>query len=174
MKNKPDSLKGLLLITIIVFILFLSYDKLKAPSMPTSPISGLSLPEFSLMGFNQENLQYSNLLGKPYFINFFATWCKICLQEHHQLVKLAADLPFPVYGVAVNDNENNLNKLLGVYGNPYAQIATDNGSFSRSILIKGLPTIILVNEMGKIITSHSGIISKEVFAKKFQPYLNTP
>jgi cytochrome c biogenesis protein CcmG/thiol:disulfide interchange protein DsbE len=172
MKNKPDSVKGMLLISIIIFVLLLGYEKLIASKKSTSHISGIALPEFSLAGLNQENLQYNNLLGKPYFINFFATWCKVCLQDHHELVKLSADLPFPMYGVAVNDNELNLNKLLGIYGNPYAQIAQDNGSFSRSILIKGLPTIILVNETGKIITSHSGMISKEVFEQKFKPHLN--
>ncbi len=49
---------------------------------------------------------------KFYVVNFFASWCKACIAEHDNLMKLRKISKVHIYGVAVNDDQHSIN---GVY-----------------------------------------------------------
>lgn len=42
---------------------------------------GMQAPDFELPGLNGDTMQLSDLRGKVVFLNFWATWCKPCVEE---------------------------------------------------------------------------------------------
>ncbi|KKB96743.1 Thiol:disulfide interchange protein DsbE [Candidatus Arcanobacter lacustris] len=166
MKIKP--LLSLLIISTLFVVLYntIASDKKSVRTVP--------LPEFTLplVGNESKQIGIDDIKGEVFIMNFFATWCKVCLQEHNYLVSLSKQIATPIYGVSIRDHDQNIEKLLKHFGNPYKLVLSDIDGYSSTIPIRGLPTTILVNENGDIISSHSGAMSKSVFDHKFLPYMS--
>src|SRR5438132_12204892 len=79
---------GLVLTAAIVVILFVGLGK--APQHIESPLIGKPAPQFALQAIgSHETVDVASLRGKPAIINFWATWCGPCYQEHPTLVQSA-------------------------------------------------------------------------------------
>ena len=56
-----------------------------------SPLIGQPAPEFALPDFNDASLtvRKADLLGKPYLVNIWASWCASCRVEHPVITDIA-------------------------------------------------------------------------------------
>lgn len=81
-----------------------------------------ALPETSLPG--SKPVAPADLSGKVSVVNFWASWCPPCRQEHPTLTALAAE-GVPVMGVNLKDSPANASAFLDGHGNPFARISTD-------------------------------------------------
>jgi cytochrome c biogenesis protein CcmG/thiol:disulfide interchange protein DsbE len=163
-------IKSFLIILLLSSIFVILYNYIEPNQKHLNPIA---LPEFHLpiIGDESKYLSLDEIRGEVFIMNFFATWCKVCLQEHKYLVLLSKEIATPIYGVAIRDHDQNIDKLLNNFGNPYKLTLADMNGYSNTIPIRGLPTTILVDENGNIIAAHSGAMSKNIFDHKFLPYI---
>jgi cytochrome c biogenesis protein CcmG/thiol:disulfide interchange protein DsbE len=84
-------------------------------------------------------------------VNFFATWCKPCVEELVFLKKLASKNELKIIGVNYKDNSNKTVKWLKELGNPYSKILIDsNALIGIDWGVYGIPETFIVNSKGII------------------------
>ena len=154
-----------LLMTIcLFFLLFILLSK--DPNDPPSPLLNKSMPIFSSVNLynDSENLVSTNLKGKYTLINFFASWCAPCRVEHHLFFEIKKQKPdLYILGFSHKDDPGDSKKYLEEEGNPYSFVGLDqDGKIAFEFGVFGLPETFLINNKGKIIFKHTGILTKEI------------
>lgn len=89
----------------IVVVGFLAVGLTLNPRELPSPLVGKMAPEFSLPQLHdQEKVISSNdLKGQVWLLNFWASWCGGCKDEHPVLIRLAQSGAVPIYGMDYKD-----------------------------------------------------------------------
>lgn len=114
----------------------------------------------------------SSVKGQKILVNFFASWCKPCIEEHQYLMALRSALPLPIIGIAYKDKDAATKKYLKTHKNPYSGVAMDrDGRAAIDWGVTGVPETFLIDVDGTILAHSAGPLSAEVWNKYFQPKL---
>lgn len=136
------------------------------PQTSFAPLEGLVDGGKPVPGFDS-----AGLVGGPVkLVNFWASWCIPCVQEHPLLIELAKRTGTPVYGVNYKDTTEAARRFIGRYGNPYAAVGIDPiGRGAIEWGVYGMPESFLVDSQGRIVYKHVGPISRESLEKQVIP-----
>ena len=108
--------------------------------------------------------------GQVSVVNFWASWCVPCVQEHPLLVALKERTGVRVYGVNYKDQAAAARRFLGRYGNPFFAVGVDgNGRAAIEWGVYGMPETFIVNGKGEIVYKHVGPITPETLETKIIP-----
>tara|TARA_B100000963_G_scaffold278688_1_gene247073 strand:- start:6813 stop:7337 length:525 start_codon:yes stop_codon:yes gene_type:complete len=150
------------LIGFIIVVFFIGLNK--SAIYDTKDLVGKKLEKIKLdhlsdnIVITDKDLQKNNYT----LINFWASWCVPCLDEHPFLVQLSKEKNLKILGVNYKDNKNNALKFLDRYGNPYHYNAKDfYGKQSIVFGIYGIPESILLDKELTIIKKFVGPINKK-------------
>ncbi|MBO4811342.1 MAG: TlpA family protein disulfide reductase [Prevotella sp.] len=125
------------------------------------------LPSMSLKDINGKTINTAELQngGKPFIIDFFATWCKPCNRELDAIAEVYDDWKKET-GVKIiivsNDQAHNTNKvkpLVDNHGWEYETVLLDpNYDFSKALGNNSgaMPYTVIVDGKGKIVYRHTG------------------
>lgn len=139
-----------------------------APAVALSPVEGLGKPGAPLPGFATADLAK----GRPAIVNFWASWCVPCVEEHPQLMALAKRTGVALYGINHKDQPANARRFLERYGNPFLAVGADaNGRAAIEWGVYGMPETFIVDGQGRIAYKHVGPISPEALEKRILPAL---
>jgi len=107
--------------------------------------------------------------GSPTVVNFWASWCGPCLQEHPFLIQLAKS-GTKVVGINYKDPPPGGRRFLGRHGSPYSAVGIDpNGRGAIEWGVYGMPETFVVDGAGRITFKHVGPISAEILETKLMP-----
>ena len=153
------------IISLIIFIIGVFFIGLNKSSIyDTKDLVGQKITNIQLDHFSENRIITGEDLKKNDFtlINFWASWCAPCRDEHAPLLKLNNDEKnLKILGVNFKDKKNNALKFLKDLGDPYDDIARDEfGKYSINFGIYGIPESILINKDLIIIKKFIGPISK--------------
>ncbi len=127
-----------------------------APKVDFAPLEGLKVAGQSVPGFTAADLSKGNVT----IVNFWASWCVPCVQEHPMLIELAKRTGVPIYGVNYKDEADNARRFIGRYGNPYKAVGVDPlGRGAIEWGVYGMPETFVVDGKGRIAYKHVGPIS---------------
>jgi cytochrome c biogenesis protein CcmG/thiol:disulfide interchange protein DsbE len=136
------------------------------PQTAFDPIDGLVAAGQPVPGFKSGEL--SN--GKVSIVNFWASWCRPCVDEHPLLVQLANQEGIALYGVNYKDDAISARRFLGLHGNPFLAVGTDpKGRGAIEWGVYGMPETFVVNGRGEIAYKHVGPISPHSLEKQLLP-----
>ena len=139
-----------------------------------SPLIGKSVPDFALPLLEQPETQITNkdLLGKPYLLNVWATWCVSCRAEHETLVRLARTGKVDIYGLNWKDDRREAQTWLRQLGNPYvANIFDKKGRTAIDLGVYGAPETFVVDAQGVIHYKHAGPVTPQLISDTLLPLI---
>ncbi len=136
-----------------------------------SPITGQKAPEFDLpaqapgQGFSSADLA----TGKPLLLNFFASWCLPCAQEHAALLALSR-AGLPIWAIAYKDAPEKAAQFISRNGNPYQRIAKDQGGrVGIDFGLSGVPESFIVDGAGVVRWHWAGPLDADTIQNRLQP-----
>ncbi|HSW52320.1 MAG TPA: DsbE family thiol:disulfide interchange protein [Sulfuricaulis sp.] len=165
------------LVPLAIFVvlgLLLAYGLNLDPRKIPSPLIGKSLPAFSLatVADPARKVGRDDLLGRPYLLNVWASWCVACRQEHPLLNELARNKTVPIIGINYKDKREDALAWLGSLGNPYElSLADIDGRLGIDLGVYGVPETFVIDKQGVIRYKQIGPITPEVWEQKLAPLI---
>jgi len=148
----------------------------KDTSAIPSPLIGKPVPAFSLPTLDDGSRRVGgqDLLGRPYLLNVWGSWCPNCRVEHPVISALAASGKLRVVGYNYKDEPEDARRWLAEFGNPYDLILVDQeGRVALDWGIYGAPESYLVDARGIVRWKYIGPIDEQVVREQIEPLLPT-
>lgn len=124
------------------------------------------LPRTQLRDINGNVIDTSQLSndGKPFIIDFWATWCKPCVRELKAIADVYEDwveeTGVKIYAVSIDEaqNEQRVKPFVENKGWEYQVLLDPNGDFKRAMGVNDPPHVFVVDGQGNIVWNHQGYV----------------
>ena len=139
-----------------------------------SPLIDKPAPAFALPVLDDagRTVTKASLLGKPYFLNVFASWCIECVHEHPMLMTEVKQLGLPLVGFNYKDDPQAATAWLAEHGNPFDVIAADReGRSAIDFGVYAAPETFLIDAKGVVRYKRIGPITPDVIDREIRPAL---
>ncbi len=137
-----------------------------------SPLIDKPAPDFTLplLYDSTKSLGRAELLGKPYLLNVFGSWCVTCQDEHPILMAHAKALGVRLIGMDWKDQPDAAKRWLAQFGNPYDSIVADaDGKTGIDFGVYGAPESYLIDAHGVIRYKRVGMLTPDIIANELKP-----
>jgi len=137
-----------------------------------SPLIGKPAPEFTLplLYDSTKSVSRKDLLGKPYLLNVFGSWCPTCQFEHPILTAQIKPLGLKLVGLDWKDQPEDAKRWLAQFGNPYDAVITDqDGRAGIDFGVYMAPESFLVDAQGMIRYKRIGMFTPETIKSELLP-----
>jgi cytochrome c biogenesis protein CcmG, thiol:disulfide interchange protein DsbE len=158
-----------LLVLIALFAVGLGRDPREIPS----PLIGKPAPAFALpaLGGQPARLSPQDWQGRAVLVNFFASWCVACRQEH-PLLRALAQRGVEIIGMDYKDTDADGQRWLDTHGNPYRTVVADTaGSAGLDWGVYGVPESFVVGADGRILYKQVGPVTEAAWRDKIAPLM---
>jgi cytochrome c biogenesis protein CcmG/thiol:disulfide interchange protein DsbE len=165
----------------------LGWGLTRNPNEVVSPLPGRPAPSFALQVFAPgegtlakragETLALDQLRGKVVVLNFWASWCLACRDEHRPLSESAvayAGKPVQFLGVLYNDVPNaGTTWIEKMGGQSYPSVLDPGSRVAIDFGLYGVPETFIIDGAGRVAYKHTGPVSSQVLAYKIDSMLAT-
>ena len=155
---------------VIAFAVGLRHD----PHLLPSALIDRPAPDFALPGLYEtaDGLTRKDLDGRVTLVNFFASWCAPCREEHDELMALSRIPGVSLDGIAYKDKPEESRRFLERLGNPFGRIGIDrNGTTAIDFGVYGVPETYVVDGTGHIRHRHVGPLTAEDVQSEILPLI---
>jgi cytochrome c biogenesis protein CcmG, thiol:disulfide interchange protein DsbE len=146
------------------------FSRVRLTDFELAAVPGLVRPDGAPMpGFSS-----ADLAGRRSILNFWASWCPPCREEHALLVDLAARDIAPIFGANVKDEPEHAREFLSRRGNPYRAVGADShAALQRALGAPGLPATFVISPGPVVEISIFGALDREAIEEQILPALKS-
>jgi DsbE subfamily thiol:disulfide oxidoreductase len=144
------------------------------PQRVESALIGKPAPEFALPPLLPDlpGAARADFGGKPVLVNFFASWCIPCREDHKYLMQLARDTDITIIGIVYKDDPAAATTFLKELGNPYNRIGQDrSGRTAIDFGVYGVPETYVIDAGGIVRFRQPGPLMQDVIEQEVLPLL---
>jgi cytochrome c biogenesis protein CcmG/thiol:disulfide interchange protein DsbE len=134
------------------------------PRVVDSPLVGRPAPPFTLAPVGGgEAMSLAALRGRPVVVNFWASWCAPCDEEHPVLTQAARSLAGDVHfvGVVYEDTEPNAAAYLKQRGSAFPSLVDPGSRTAIAYGVFGVPETYFIDAQGTIVSKFVGPLRPE-------------
>ena len=128
-------------------------------SQPSMAIAvGETAPAFELPG-SSGSVSLASHKGKVVYVDFWASWCGPCKQSFPWLNEMQTKYGakgFQIVGINVDAKTTDAKKFLTEVPAQFTVAFDDKGVTPKQFGIKGMPSSVLLDGNGKVISQHTG------------------
>ncbi|MBN2371879.1 MAG: DsbE family thiol:disulfide interchange protein [Vicinamibacteria bacterium] len=158
---------------LALFFIGLGHD----PREIYSPLIGRPAPSFTLTSLDgEEEISIDTTSGKPAILNFWASWCAPCLEEHSTLIEAARTLGDRVrlIGIVYDDTPENARAFLREAGEAFPTFFDPGGRVAIAYGVYGVPETFFIGADGRVVTKHTGPLSRKALAEHLRRMEEAP
>lgn len=160
MRHRSAVIAGVVAVLAVAFVVLLATRKPASTDSTGAAVVGELAPSLTGVGLDGRPFDLDRQRGQWVLVNFFATWCPPCVQEHPELVKFATERAgsAQVVSVAYGDSPDRVRSFFADNGGDWPVLTDSTTSESASLdygVVK-LPESFLVNPEGKVVAKLNG------------------
>jgi len=122
------------------------------------PRAGAASPVFSLPTPAGQRVALSDLRGKVVLLDFWASWCTVCMRKMPDIEKLQAELgPRGLTVLAINvEGDAKIVEQVAKRRGSKLTMLVDDGSAAASYGVQSLPHLVIVDRHGRLVHVQTG------------------
>jgi cytochrome c biogenesis protein CcmG/thiol:disulfide interchange protein DsbE len=155
-----------LLVIPVTWLLFQGFGR--DPREVASPLLDRPAPTWTLTTLDGEELSSDDLAGRPYLVNFWASWCiPACVDEHPVLAAAHERYgdELTIVGVLYQDAPDDARPFLARYGDAgYPHVIDPDGRLAIDFGVTGPPETFFVDADGLVRYRQFGPLTDELMA----------
>jgi peroxiredoxin len=114
-------------------------------------------PPIDGAGLDEEHVSVADLRGRPVLVNVWSSWWTICQSEAVAYAEFKKQHPELAYvGINVADTPDEARAFVDRYGWDWPSIRDPDRELARTLGADYQPHFIVVDERGRIVTTHEG------------------
>ena len=152
----------LLILLTFFYLLIIERD----PSELPSNLLNKNVPKFETDSLlkNERFSSTKEFENEIILVNFFATWCKPCRDEHIYIKRFSNEKGIRIIGINYKDDSKKAIQWLKDLGNPYSDVPIDkNGRIAIDWGVYGIPETFVVDQKAIIKYRHIGPVTKKIY-----------
>ena len=140
-ENNLASLAIVLIASGLLFVNVFAANFTKAPRFDANTLEGASY------SFDVESL------SKPHLLVFWASWCRECRYEFHELSSLhnSYSAKLEIVGISIDKTLENAVQAQQIAKLPYVNLHDPEATVAKQFQVKGTPTLVLIDHQGLIV-----------------------
>lgn len=166
-------------------IALLAFGMTRDPKEIPSPLPGREAPPFALAVFAPgegaikravgDTVRLADHRGEVVVLNFWASWCLACRDEHSVLSQVAeayAGRGVTFYGILYNDgSKNGVRWIEQMGGQTYPSVQDPRTRTAIEYGLYGVPETFFVGRDGRVAYKHVGPVSERILTQKIDSLL---
>lgn len=152
---------------LLAGVLALSGCAAATPTVTSAPSAQMTEKDFTLMSVDGDSVTLNDTVGKKVYIKFWASWCSICLAgmgefiDFHDSKSMSEDvvvLTVVSPGKSGEKSVEDFKTWFAGRGWKFTVLLDDDGEVARAYGVRGYPTSVFIDSMGRIAKSQPGHI----------------
>lgn len=153
-----------LAVVLAAFVVLLATGDPAKDRLTRSPLVGKPAPPIAGITTGDRDISLESFRGRYVVVNFFASWCVPCVQEHPELVKFAErrrDGSASLLSVAYADSPTAVREFFTKYGGDWPVLAQKTTEFAVSYGVVSAPETFVIAPSGVVVAKFTGPVTAD-------------